>query len=346
MQSRRAALLGLAGYAASGPAFGQTTTRALAVPTATSHTLEINARRIESFSKLSVDKRFGRLEFRGGLVLTSSDKNFGGLSGIAIEPDGKSFVAISDEGHWLTGDLTYSGTAPIGITNARMGGIVAKSGRELDRKRDQDAEAVAFVDGNLARGTLLIAFERNHRIGRFPVLNRVVQPPIDYLKMPPEAKQMKANKGLEAMTVMAGGPHKGAVIAVSERFLDGAGNHTGWLWIGGEPRRFQITDVNEFDITDVAALADGSLLVLERRFRWTEGVKLQLRLLQPAEVAPGVVAAGTMLLASDMTGEIDNMEGLSVHRDTKGATVLTLVSDDNFNSFLQRTILLQFTLLA
>jgi hypothetical protein len=37
------------------------------------------------------------------------------------------------------------------------------------------------------------------------------------------------------------------------------------------------------------------------------------------------------------------MEGLSVHRDAHGETVLTLISDDNFSS-IQRTILLQFTL--
>jgi hypothetical protein len=42
--------------------------------------------------------------------------------------------------------------------------------------------------------------------------------------------------------------------------------------------------------------------------------------------------------------QIDNMEGLSVHRSASGETVLTLVSDDNF-SIIQRTILLQFTLL-
>jgi len=37
------------------------------------------------------------------------------------------------------------------------------------------------------------------------------------------------------------------------------------------------------------------------------------------------------------------MEGLSVHRSVGGDIVLTLISDDNF-TFLQRTLLLQFTL--
>ena len=43
--------------------------------------------------------------------------------------------------------------------------------------------------------------------------------------------------------------------------------------------------------------------------------------------------------------QIDNLEGLSVHRNSKGELVLTMVSDDNF-SLLQRTILLQFALIG
>jgi hypothetical protein len=42
--------------------------------------------------------------------------------------------------------------------------------------------------------------------------------------------------------------------------------------------------------------------------------------------------------------QIDNMEGIGVHRDANGEIVLTLVSDDNFSP-LQRTIILQFTML-
>jgi len=38
------------------------------------------------------------------------------------------------------------------------------------------------------------------------------------------------------------------------------------------------------------------------------------------------------------------MEALGIHRTAQGETVLTLLSDDNFSS-LQRTLLLQFTLL-
>jgi hypothetical protein len=306
--------------------------------------VQIEARMITNFSRFSTERRFGPLEFRGGLVLTSSDKDVGGLSGLIVEPDGKGLFAAIDAGSWLTGTLTYDGTAPSGITAARIGPIASTSGRALNRRRDVDAEAAALIEGTLAKGTVLISFERNHRVGRFPIIDRVLQAPVSYLKMPPETRQMSSNKGLEAVAVLAGGPHKGAIVALAERFVDPDGHHTGWIWIGGEPRRFRITDLNEFDLTDCASLPDGSLLVLERRFRWTEGVKLQLRQFTPQEIAPGSLAKGTLLLSATMSEEIDNMEGLAIHRDARGATVLTLVSDDNFNSFLQRTLLLQFTL--
>jgi hypothetical protein len=50
------------------------------------------------------------------------------------------------------------------------------------------------------------------------------------------------------------------------------------------------------------------------------------------------------LLEADHRYEIDNMEGLSVHRGAGGETILTMISDDNF-SIIQRTLLLQFALL-
>lgn len=308
--------------------------------------IDINAVPIETFMRNSTDRTFGRLTFRGGLVLTSVDRDFGGLSGMAMASNGHSFVAVTDEGRWLTADLAMTGTRPTAITHARLGPILGQDGKQALRKRDRDCEAIAFVDGDLTRGALLMAFERLHRIERFPIVDRIVQPPVGALRMPAEARQMKGNAGIEAMTVMAGGPHKGAVIAFSERFPDAddtlVGGHVGWLWIDGEPRRLGLRGIGGFDLTDVASLPDGSLIMLERRFRWTEGVRMQLRLIPANEIAPGRMAEGQVLLTTDLTSEIDNMEALSVHRDAAGATVLTLLSDDNFNPVLQRTILLQF----
>ena len=277
-------------------------------PPSEAQAIEVTARPIQYFARGgAAQKRFGRLEFRGGLVLASAAKAFGGLSGLAIEPDGRRFIAVSDEGAWLTGEIVYDKDAPSGIRNAKMGPFRGIGGRPLDKKRDLDAEAVTFLDGNLTRGTVLIGFERNHRIGRFAVIDGILQNPSGYLKLPPEAKRMRPNKGFEAVHVLQGGPYKGSVIAFSERFPDNPAQHAGWLWVKGEPQRLGFVDIGEFEVTDAASLADGTLLVLERRFRWTEGVKMRIRRFAATEIKPGAVMQGETLIEADLTYEIDNM---------------------------------------
>jgi hypothetical protein len=57
-------------------------------------------------------------------------------------------------------------------------------------------------------------------------------------------------------------------------------------------------------------------------------------------------AAGSGTLAFD--GKLpaytfDNMEGIAAHRDERG-TVITVISDDNFNRSIQSTVMFQFRL--
>jgi len=309
--------------------------------------IDIEARPIPHFLRSSPNlQRFGNLEFRGGLVLTSSSRDFGGCSGLVMDAGGRSLLSISDAGSWLTADLVYEGERPARITNARLGPLLAVGGSPLRDKREQDAESVALVDGTLARGTLLVGFERAHRIGRFEIRDREVRAPIGYLRLPPEAKRMQPNQGIEALAVLQAGPLRGSVVAFAERFTRGSGYHTGWIWVRGEPHRIQLQDIDGFNITDAAGLPDGGLLILERYFRWTEGVKVRIRRLAPGEIVPGARLTGRTLLEADSSYEIDNMEGIAVHRGARGETVVSLISDDNFNSFLQRTIFLQFALVS
>jgi hypothetical protein len=225
-----------------------------------------------------------------------------------------------------------------------MGPILGLSGRPLTRKRDADAEEIALLSGTLSNGIALVAFERNHRLVRHPIIDGTLGRPTALVALPPEARNMKRNSGLEALTVLRGGPYRGAILAFGEEFLDSGGHHTGWLLGKGAPRRLAFNDIGGFALTGVAALDDGSVLILERRFRMTEGVKMRLRRIASDELKPGHVIEGETLISSDMSYEIDNMEAIAVHKAPGGETVVTLMSDDNFNKFLQRNLLLQFTL--
>ena len=70
---------------------------------------------------------------------------------------------------------------------------------------------------------------------------------------------------------------------------------------------------------------------------------MRIRSVRLADVKSGATLDGPVLIKADLGQQIDNMEGLAVHRTADGAVVLTLISDDNFSP-LQRTVLLQFTL--
>lgn len=308
-------------------------------------TIEVSGRRLESYQRgLAGSKRFGRLEFRGGLVLTSPDERFGGFSGLVLAPDGRRMLAVSDQGHWLAAEIAYTGAAPSGIEKARMGPILALNGRPLKRKRDADAEELALLSGTPTRGTALVAFERNRRIARHPIVNGVLGKPTGLVTLPPGARRTKSNTGLEAMTVLRGGPFRGAILTFAEDLRDANDHHTGWLLGRGAPQQLAFKDIGGFALTGAAALEDGSVLILERRFRMSEGVRMRLRHVPATELKPGRVIEGETLILSDMSYEIDNMEAVAVHKAPGGETVVTLMSDDNYNKFLQRNLLLQFTL--
>lgn len=305
----------------------------------------VHARRLTSFDRRTPDQiYFGKLTWRGGLVLTSPSPNFGGWSGLALDAEGAGFLAVSDAGTWMTGQIAYEAGKPQGLTGVRLGPLQSMSGEALSSTRNSDAEGLTLVDGTLSHGHVLVSFERNHRIARFDIDDGVLSAEKGMISLPEAIKKLPANLGLEAISVLRGGPYAGSLVAFAERLHDKAGDHTGWLWIKGKPQQFHLTDIDGFDLTDAAALPDGSLLVLERRFRWSEGVKGRLRLIRRSELRPGARIEGETLLEADMNAEIDNMEGLAVQANAAGETIVTMISDDNFNKGLQRTVLLQFVL--
>ncbi|MEQ1672774.1 MAG: esterase-like activity of phytase family protein, partial [Hyphomicrobium sp.] len=307
--------------------------------------IAITAVPLTSFSRTSSATRFGQLDFVGGLVLTAPDSRFfGGWSGLALDGDGKSFVSVSDSGVWLTGKIAYANGVPSAITDARIGPLLALDGNTLKRNRDRDAEAVALVSGTVRNGSMIVSYEQNSRLVRYDVTRDGFSTARSLLEKPKSAAGMRRNSGYEAMTVMKGGPYKGNAIAISERFYDKARNHTGWIWTAQGPQVFHLTNIGDFDVTDIASLDDGTLFVLERRFRWLEGVKMRIRRIEARDLKSGTTVDGDILIDANLEYQIDNMEGLAATRGAAGDTILTLISDDNFNHYLQRTLLLQFAL--
>ncbi len=310
---------------------------------APSQAITVSARPI-SFASAQPEKRdFGALTFVGGMVLSSPSEYFGGYSGLALDAKGERFLTVSDSGSWLSGKLDYKDGVPSGISDARIGPIPARDGNPL-KKGERDVEAIVGFKPGVIEGRHYISFERRHRIEEYSFQKGEMSKPLGTRPIPAQIKKMRANGGVEAFTILRGGPLAGAMIVFSEKLLTDDGRHTGALVTGGKSQPLFMKRHAEFDITDMQGLSDGSLVVLERSFNPALlRVGTRLRLIKAADVKPGATLDGDLLLEAGPGNEIDNFEGLAVSENDKRETVLTIISDDNFN-FLQRTLLMQFKL--
>jgi len=304
--------------------------------------IEVNARPIPNFEPRDRSRtRFGSLQYRSGLVLTSPHRGFGGLSGLRfLDTKGERFLALSDQGTWFTGRIRYDDGRMVGLDDVEAAPILNAEGRPITEKRLwYDTESLAR-DGNL----VYVGLERVNQIMRFDFAKGGTRARGEVLPVPPAVRKLPYNKGLEALVfVPKGQPLAGTLIAFSERGLDADGNLVAFLIGGPTPGQFSVRRTDKFDISDAVLLRSGELLILERKFSWFTGIDIRIRSIPLKSIVSGALVDGPTLFNADLGHEVDNMEGIDAHVTAEGETVLTMVSDDNF-SLLQRTLLLQFTL--
>jgi hypothetical protein len=301
----------------------------------------IQATPITSFDNRDPSKtRFGALEFRGGLVLSSKDEAFGGISAIHIEPDGVHFLAATDQGSWLRGRIEYRDGRPAAIADAEMAPILGSDGKPLASHGWYDVESLAERDG-----IVYIGIERVEQIVRFDYRRDGLLARGRPISVPAEFKTFTYNKSLECLVAPREGAFAGELIAVTEHSLDNAGNLRSFVLGGEHTTHFSAKRSDDFDVSDCAILSQDDLLLLERRYSPARGVAMRIRRIPLAEVKADAVVDGPALIEADLGFQIDNMEGIAIHRNAAGETIVTLVSDDNF-SVIQRTLLLQFAVVG
>jgi hypothetical protein len=99
--------------------------------------------------------RFGSLQYRSGLVLTSTFHGFGGLSGLRLDAKGERLITISDKGMWFTGRIVYRGDAMIGLADVEAAPMLGAEGRPLAARGWFDTESIAR-DGPLVYVGIII----------------------------------------------------------------------------------------------------------------------------------------------------------------------------------------------
>jgi len=311
----------------------------LRYPAAPTH-IDITATAITSFDNRDPTRtRFGDLEFRGGLELSSRHPAFGGISALHVEPDSNRFIAATDRGSWVRGRIVYRDGKPAAVADAEVAPILGVDGRPLAARGWFDVESLAERDG-----ILYVGIERAEQIVRFDYRRdglRARGQPID---VPADFKTLTFNKSLECLAAPQGAL-AGRLIVVTEHSLDSAGNLRSFVLGADQVTRFGVRRSDDFDVSDCTVLSQDELLLLERRASPARGIAIRIRRIPIADIKEGAVVDGRSMFDADLAFQIDNMEGIGVHRNSAGETIVTLVSDDNF-SIIQRNLLLQFSVVG
>jgi hypothetical protein len=334
-----AALCAFTGVAASGGTVVDPDKAGLDLPFA----VAISYDRIPLSSADINERRVGQLLYRGGLQIRSSDARFGGWSGLIVSPNGKRMLSQSDEAHWFIADVLYDRSGDLaGLDNPQLADMDNLDGKPMAGK-EGDAEGLAALTSKGGDGPVLVSFERNHRVWRYDLTRR---PDPQQVSMPDAIKTLDSNSGLEGLTMLK----SHSLLAVAETPQDKNGDMPAWLVAydgkdaGVDYGALGVKPHAPYEISDAAMSPDGrDLYLLERHyFDPIRGVVIAVRRIDASTVKAGARLDGEEIANFTMHENIDNMEGLALRRSADGKTLLYMISDDNYDHLLQRTVLLMF----
>lgn len=264
-----------------------------------------------------------RLQPVATVVFSMEDPRFGGLSSIEVMPDGHSFMATSDQGRYLRGQLQRIAGRLSGVTGLRLTDLLDSKGAPLESYH-VDAEGLAISDS----GEIYISYEANHRVMRQTSPEALPS----FMPKHPDFRSLINNSGLEALAI----DEHDVLYAIPERsgglerpfpvyrFMDGTWN-----------RDWEIPRIGDFLVVG-ADVFEGWLYVLERDFSGFGGFSSRIRRFQLG------ASAGELLFESE-AGQFDNLEGIAVWKAPDGGIRVLAISDDNF-LFLQKTEIVEFEL--
>lgn len=263
-----------------------------------------------------------QVDLIGSYTWQIDEPDFGGFSAIEVRDDGASFIALSDRGHFATGQFNRVEGQIEGINLDGLFPLLGPDKEPLPHSlRDSEGLAIA------GDGAIYVSFEWRHGIRRF---GSVVSPGGELLSTP-VFDALQNNSSLEALAI---GPD-GALYTIPER----SGMATRpfpvfRLKAGIWDHPFVIPREGAFLIAGADIGPDGMLYILERDFI---GIGFRSRVRRFDLQGQN----GETLLTSGLRTH-DNLEGISVWEDANGLR-MTLISDDNFRSF-QRTEIVEYRL--
>ncbi|MDG2453456.1 MAG: esterase-like activity of phytase family protein [Paracoccaceae bacterium] len=255
--------------------------------------------------------------FVGAYHWMGQGTGFGGFSSLAILDDGQSFLATTDRGYWASGRLQRDGTEIVDVSANLRKMVLADGSNQFST----DAEGLAISDN----GQLFVSFEGQHRVSSFGDQTQTEQA----MPVHRDFEGLQKNSSLEALAIDG----LGRLYTIPERSglrtrpfpvyrFDG----TMWSQPFSIPRRKGHLIVG-------ADIFEDRLYVLERDFTGI-GFRSRVR-------AFDLNGENEVTLIDSQILTHDNLEGISVWRDSPETLRITMLSDNNFRS-LQRTEFVEY----
>lgn len=265
----------------------------------------------------------GDFRYAGGIALTSNQTSrLHGLSDLSISPENR-ITSVSDDGaDLLTARLILDPAGRlVGIADVVLKPLHGLDDRPFQDKAMSDAEGLTLI----ADGEMLVSFEREHRILRYPAAGAPSPVPMPSIAM-------AENDGMEGLT---------AARAVAPDAY----------WVGVEPGGIWLCRLSAacqevqglprpppgFRLSSLTTGPGGELVILHHSWFPTIGSRIQVHIVRDPTGAKQVIGGFAMTPSTT----VDNYEGIAVTAGLNGDWRLYLLSDDNFNA-AQRTLLLAF----
>ncbi len=263
--------------------------------------------------------------YAGGVALTSDQtSDLHSLSDLVLSPGGRITSVTDDSGKLFTARLVLDADGRLtGVTDVAMRPLVGEDSQPLQGKAWTDAEGLAI----LGNGELLVSFERNHRIWRYPPSGDRKPFPVAWPKI-----AMPENDGMEGLAAAPNIAGDAYWVGVEGGGFWLCRLHVGCDEVDGLPRI-----PAGFRISAIAVGPEGELIILHHSYIPAIGSRFRVTVVRDPRGARQVI--GQFALGPSSTS--DNMEGIAVERKPDGDWRLYLLSDDNAAAN-QRTVLLAF----
>lgn len=223
-------------------------------------------------------ERVGDLLYRGGLHIPRMGQDIGGLSGLRWDAESRRLLAITDDARWVWITPIEEQQRLNGIAEVEVGDLFGLDGETLTGKKASDSEALT----RSTDGGWLVAFERDHRVWRYPSLDGRPEP----TEFNPIALfgGFEDNRGIETL---AG--NEGDLLLCAERWSgpDDPGNCIRQV-AGVDPEHVVVSPQGalfEFGATptDGDYASDGSLYLLFRSYSPRDGAGAEVIVDDPSE---------------------------------------------------------------